>query len=188
MSQRFLRPPLAVLALMTSGVSLAQATPKTEFKHQEEVQAGPYRVIVGFSEWPMQAERSLHVTFAPVGGIVGLKGSNTFIPPGGLTAELKEYNPYDFPMARFTRDQTIWGNDDMALPTQGVWTLEVNVEGPKGKGTGRIEKLEVGERPAGPPASLIYALGLLPILTILVLCVRSWIRVRPAVRPETHAW
>jgi hypothetical protein len=187
---------IALIALLISGVSLAQAsigttsgtTLTTPLKHQEEIQVGPYRVIVGFNEWPMQAERSLHVTFSPVGGIVGLKGSGKFIPAGGLTENQKDQYPYEFAMTRFTRDQTVWGNDDMSLPTQGPWTLEISLEGPKGKGTGRLEKLEVGERPAGPSANLIYALSMIPILAILILCVRSWIRVRPAIRRETHAW
>jgi hypothetical protein len=44
-------------------------------KHRETVQVGPYRLEVGFSQYPVRAERSLDITFTPVGGIQGLSGT-----------------------------------------------------------------------------------------------------------------
>lgn len=36
--------------------------------HREVVAAGPYRIDVGFTEWPLRAERSLDILFEPEGG------------------------------------------------------------------------------------------------------------------------
>jgi hypothetical protein len=179
---------LLVILVLCSSVSLAQIKAETPIKHQEIVQVGPYRMVVGFSEWPMQAERSLHITYAPDGGIVGLKGVRKFIPPSGLSEDQKDRYPFDYRFVRFTRDQSVWGDDDISFASEGARTLEISIDGPKGKGVGRLENLMIGERPAGPPASLIYALSLIPVLALLVIGTRAWRQVRPAQRIETNAW
>jgi hypothetical protein len=179
---------ILIVSLLCSSLAFAQSKVETPIKHQETVQAGPYRVVVGFSEWPVQTERSLHITYSPDGGIKGLKGARKLIPAGGLTEAQKGNYPFELPLVRFTRDQSVWGDDDISLPKPGAWTLEVSIDGPKGKGIGRLENLKVGERPAGPPALLIYALSLIPVLALLVIGARSWQQVRPSARTETHIW
>jgi hypothetical protein len=181
-------PALVTVMVFCSSLALAQSKVETPIKHQEIVQVGPYRVTVGFSEWPLRAERSLHITYSPDGGIGGLKGVRTFVPAGGLSEEQKGSYPFDSPLLRFTRDQSTWGDDDISFTPEGTRTLEISLDGPKGKGVGRLENLIVGERPAGPPASLIYALSLIPVLALLVIAARSWRQVRPGSRRETHAW
>jgi hypothetical protein len=183
-----IRAPLVMVIAFCSSFAIAQSKAETPVKHQEIVQAGPYRVVVGFSEWPMQAERSLHITYLPDGGITGLKGVRKFIPAGGLSEDQKGRYPFDYRFVRFTRDQSVWGDDDISFAAPGARTLEISIDGPKGKGVGRLENLSIGERPAGPPASLIYALSLIPVLALLVISARSWRQVRPGSRRETHAW
>jgi hypothetical protein len=183
-----IRALLVAIMVFCSSVSLAQTKVETPIKHQKIVQVGPYRVVVGFSEWPVQAERSLHITFTPDGGITELKGVRKFIPAGGLSENQKDRYPFDARLVRFTRDQSVWGDDDISFASQGTRTLEISIDGPKGKGVGRLENLSIGERPAGPPASLIYALSLIPVLALLVIAARSWRQVRPAEKRETHAW
>jgi hypothetical protein len=183
-----IRALFVTIMVFCSSPAFAQSKVETPIKHQEIVQAGPYRVVVGFSEWPMQAERSLHITFTPDGGIQGLKGVRKFIPAGGLSEAQQGIYPFDARLLRFTRDQSVWGDDDISFASPGARTLEISIDGPKGKGVGRLENLDVGERPAGPPASLIYALALIPLLALLVISARSWRQVRPAQRIETHAW
>jgi hypothetical protein len=100
-----------------------------------------------------------------------------------------EYKKYDLnDMTRFTRDASVWGDDDLALPIEGTWSLELELNGPKGKGVGRIDRLEVGPRPAGPSASLIYVFAIIPLLSVFVLAARSWWHVRPALKSEVHGW
>lgn len=176
------------IMIFCSGLAIAQSKVETPIKHQEIVQAGPYRVVIGFSQWPLQAERSLHITFTPDGGIRGLKGVRKFVPEGGLSQAQQGQYPFDAPLLRFTRDQSIWGDDDISFNPPGARTLEISIDGPKGKGIARLENLIVGERPAGPPVLLIYALALIPVLALLVISARSWRKVRPAQRIETHAW
>ncbi|MEK8173721.1 hypothetical protein NKH77_46760 [Streptomyces sp. M19] len=50
--------------------------------HTERVQAGPYTITVGFSEWPLRAMRSLDFTFAPDDGIAHKSGTLTIDGPG----------------------------------------------------------------------------------------------------------
>jgi hypothetical protein len=188
MIRALLASVLMSVMVLCSSLSLAQSTVETPIKHQEIVQAGPYRVVVGFSEWPVQAERSLHITFTPDGGITELKGVRKFIPAGGLSEDQKDRYPFDARLLRFTRDQSTWGDDDISFTTEGNYALEISVDGPKGKGIGRLENLMIGERPAGPPAVLIYALSLVPVLALLVISARAWRQVRPGSRRETHAW
>jgi hypothetical protein len=188
MIRTLIAPALVSVMVFCSSLSFAQSKVETPIKHQETVQAGPYRVVVGFSEWPLQAERSLHITYSPDGGIGGLKGVRKFVPAGGLSEDQKDRYPFDARFFRFTRDQSTWGDDDISLTTEGNYALEISVDGPKGKGVGRLENLNFGERPAGPPASLIYALSLIPVLALLVISARAWRQVRPGSRRETHAW
>jgi hypothetical protein len=183
-----IRALFVTIMVLCSSLSLAQTKAETPIKHQEIVQAGPYRVMVDFSEWPMRAERSLHIMYTPDGGIQGLKGIRKFIPAGGLSEDQKNRYPFDARLLRFTRDPSIWGDDDVSFESSGTRTLEIGIDGPKGKGVGRLENLMIGERPAGPPAALIYALSLVPVLALLVIAARSWRQVRPAQRRETHAW
>jgi hypothetical protein len=181
-------PVFISVMVFCSSVSLAQTKVETPIKHQEIVQAGPYRVVVGFSEWPMRAERSLHIMYTLDGGLPGLKGVRKFIPAGGLSEDQKDRYPFDARLLRFTRDPSIWGDDDISFESSGTRTLEIGIDGPKGKGVGRLENLMIGERPAGPPAALIYALSLVPVLALLVIATRAWRQVLPGSRHETHAW
>ncbi len=149
-------------------------------KHREIVKVGAYQLEVGFSQFPLQAERSLDITFTPVGGIQGKSGTTKFI--------LK--NPEDTihqDLVRFTKNRNIWGYDLIAIPKKGIWNLEFTINGKQGKGVGNL-KLEVLERPAGPSVALTQPLGLIPILAVFVLAIRAWIRVRPTRHNEANQW
>ncbi len=174
---------------LLSSVAVAQSVPETkalkiqhlETQHLETLRVGPYTLNVGFSEFPMRAERSADITLRPEGGIVGKTGSYKLITPKG---EVVEENPF---LPHFPRDRTVWGFDSLALPDQGQWIFEITVKGSAGTHTARLP-IEVGERPAGPPSNLIMALATLPILAVLVLAIRSWWRVRPLRHTESRAW
>jgi hypothetical protein len=149
-------------------------------KHRETVQVGAYQLEVGFSQYPLQAERSLDITFTPVGGIQDLSGSTKMTLNGGEHVIKQD-------LVRFTKDRTIWGYDLISIPKKGIWHLEFVINGKQGKGVGNL-KLEVLERPAGPSVALTQPLGLIPILAVLILATRAWWRVRPTRHAEANQW
>jgi hypothetical protein len=146
--------------------------------HRETVRVGPYRVAVGFSRWPVRAERSLDIVFMPDGGIAGKHGTVTLTPPSGGEKEL--------PLVRHPRMRTVWGLDVIALPEQGRWTARFEIDGPLGRGDGRLPVVLL-PRP-GPPV----VLGWLPVLLasggLLAAILFAWWQVRPVRRSETWSW
>jgi hypothetical protein len=158
--------------LMFSGVTRA-----AEIVHTERVRVGPHSVLFEFTDYPLRAERSLDIIFAPTTGITGLSGSWRLLRPDGSVDRRMRLLP------RFPRDRSRWGLDSIALATEGRWTFELTIGGD----TARLP-LEVGPRPDGPPNMLIVGLSLIPIGSVLVLIVRAWMRVRPLRSREARAW
>ena len=70
---------LLLLLLAPSSVAAHASDP-----HHETIQAGPYEVLVGFSEWPIRADRSLDITFEPEGGIESKSATIRITDPGGI--------------------------------------------------------------------------------------------------------
>lgn len=146
--------------------------------HRERVRVGPYLVAVGFSRWPIRAERSLDIVFMPDGGIAGKHGTVTLIPPSGSEEQR--------PLVRHPRMRTAWGLDIVALPKQGRWTLRFEIDGPLGRGSGRLP-ITLLPRP-GPPVLF----GWLPVLLVtgglLAAVVFAWQRTRPVRQSQTWSW
>lgn len=146
--------------------------------HRETVRVGPYPVTVGFSQWPIRAERSLDIVFQPDGGIAGKHGTVTLVPPSGDKQQVL--------LARHPRMRSVWGLDIIALPEQGRWALQLEIHGPWGRGSGRLP-VTLLPRP-GPPVLL----GWLPVLLVtgalLAAIVVVWQRVHPARQSETWSW
>lgn len=168
----------ALALLLLAPISVAAAAPALPLVHREAVDVGAYLLEVGFSEWPMRAERSLDIVFQPEGGIAGLSGTVTLTAPSG-EQEQRE-------LVRHPRMREAWGLDIVALDEQGPWTLRFALDGPRGSGTGALP-IDLGPRP-GPPA----ALGSLPTLTAALAMgtalTLAWRRADPAHRPETTTW
>ena len=148
--------------------------------HHETIQAGPYTVSVGFSEWPIQAERSLDITFAPEGGIAGKSATIEITDPNGEWYEVG-------PLGRHPRQRDLWGLDLIALPATGDWTIELTVDGPQGGGAGALSGIPVGQRP-GPPLAPMWLIGALPLFFLIGLGVRGWRAVKPGRTPEAQAF
>ena len=163
-----------IALLISSLCSVVLAAP---LKHTEQLEVGDLKLTVGFTEWPLQAERSLDMTFNPEGGIAGKTVMARFIKPDGTPSFDAQ------PLPRFPRDRTVWGFDSQAFPAQGKWRLELSIDNQKA-----TLLLNVLERPAGPPGNLITALALIPILAVFVLAIRAWLRVRPLRQLESRRW
>lgn len=166
----------ALVLLLVPASTLAHAADP----HHETIQAGPYAVLVGFSEWPILAERSIDITFEPEGGIAGKSASIRITDAEG---ELYEVGP----LGRHPRQRELWGLDLIALPTQGDWTIELTVDGPLGSGTETLTGIPVGARP-GPPPLPIWLVATLPLVFLLWLGVRGWRAVRPGQSSAERAW
>jgi hypothetical protein len=178
--RRAARSAVTTAMLLISLVAPASVSAHASDPHHERIKAGPYEVLVGFSEWPMRAERSLDITFEPTGGIDGKSASIRIIDPQGDVFEVG-------PLGRHPRQRELWGLDLIALPAAGDWTIELTVTGPQGSGTGVLTAIPVGERP-GPPPAPMWLIAALPLFFLLWLGVRGWLRVRPGQTAEARSW
>ena len=143
--------------------------------HTEQVQAGPYRVTVGFSEWPLRAMQSLDFTFVPEGGIAGKSGHLTIAAPG------MDADEADAALARHPRKRDVWGLDVLAMAEPGRSTFTFDVNGPEGRGKGTLQGVPVLEQP-GPPLSLSWTACALPVLGMVTFLGVGWRRNKPSER------
>lgn len=174
---------LLPLGLLAPLVAAPAATSAHELEpYHVQVQAGPYPVEVGFSEWPVFAERAVDITFMPEGGIADKTASIAFVSP----AADDTFDGLDVPLGRHPRQREFWGLDLFAFPTEGDWTLALSVDGPAGPGVTTLP-LPVGPRP-GPPPLPMWLLGILPAVAVVALIVGGWRGVRPGRTAEAGAW
>jgi hypothetical protein len=174
--QRLLIVICTLLLVLLPGLVRAEGVTTV---HQESVQVGPYTVNIGFSRWPLEADRSLDILFMPEGGIEGLRGTVTLVSPTGEEDRM--------PLARHPRMREVWGLDVIALPAEGPWSMIFRIDGPAGSGEGRLASLMLGERP-GPAAAISWSIGLLPMLVAIIAFAIAWWRVRPQRRPDAWVW
>ncbi|MEU6408333.1 hypothetical protein [Microbispora sp. NPDC046933] len=160
---------LGVIGLLLVTTPTAQAEEPIKVVHTEQVQAGPYRLTVGFSRWPLKAMQSLDYTFTPDGGIRGRSGTLAVIAPDG--------SRYEVELARHPRQREVWGLDVQSLDEPGEWTFRFIIDGAQGQGTGEL-RLTMLEQP-GPPLAISWAIGSGPLIGLIALIVVGWRRVRP---------
>jgi hypothetical protein len=167
---------IAIVALSPAAATAAQDFPAV---HQERISAGPYDVTVGFSEWPIRAERSVDITFLPADGIAGKTATVTLISPTG--------DEWSERLGRHPRHRDLWGLDLIALPEAGPWTIGVAIDGPAGPGSGQLAGVTLLERP-GPPVAPFWLVGLLPLAFLFWITIRAWRAVRPSRLDGANAW
>jgi hypothetical protein len=146
-----------------------------EIEHTQRLQVGPHDVLFEFSQWPVQAERSLDIIFAPSTGIQGLKGSVVVTNPEGEIERQYRLLP------RFPRDRTKWGLDSRAFAHEGEWKFQLTI----GQDTATLP-IRVGPRPPGPPNALIVVLAIIPFGALMIMIVRAWGAVRPLRNQESR--
>lgn len=174
------RAVLAAALLLATQIPMPARAHAPE-PHHIQVQADPYPVEVGFSEWPLVAERSVDITFTPADGIAGKTA--TIIVTGPHGTDFEESGT----LGRHPRQRDRWGLDLIALPAEGDWTFTLAIDGPRGPGTATVGPIAVGPRP-GPPAPLAYLVGVLPLFAVAALIVVGWCRVRPGRTAEAATW
>ncbi|MFN8589974.1 MAG: hypothetical protein U0031_00845 [Thermomicrobiales bacterium] len=172
--------PLAVLTLLVLLTLPDQAMAHASEPHHETLVAGPYTVAVGFSEWPIRAERSIDITFTPDGGIADKTATIEITDPAGEWYEIG-------PLGRHPRQRDVWGLDLIALPDPGDWTIKLTIDGPLGQGTGTLRGIPVTDRP-GPPLWPMWLIAALPLIFLVWLGLRGWRAVRPLQTAQAHSW
>ncbi|MFJ6544631.1 hypothetical protein ACIQMP_28810 [Streptomyces sp. NPDC091385] len=166
---------VAALAFLLVPIAPASAYAPVGIVHTEQVQAGPYRVTVGFSQWPLRAMQSLDFTFAPAGGIAGKSGTLTIDGPG------LDKDDRVSPLSRHPRKLDVWGLDVAALPEPGKWDFTFALDGPAGHGRGTLHAIDVLDQP-GPPLAASWTVCAVPPLAMLTFLTVGWRRSRPGRR------
>ncbi|GAB4585799.1 hypothetical protein [Nocardia sp. IFM 10818] len=162
---------LALITVLTATTGTASAYEPVNIVHTERVQAGPYGLTIGFSEWPVRALQSLDFTFIPDGGIADKSGTLTEVLPNGKTR-------YGEPLSRHPRKRDVWGLDVRSLNKEGNWIFRFTIDGPQGRGEGELRDLAVLPQP-GPPLALSWTLSSLPLLGLIAFLGYAWRRTRP---------
>lgn len=131
---------LLALALLAGALSTTPALANEPIVpvHQKRAQAGPYTLTVGFSRWPVLAERSLDFLFMPEGGIDGLSGTLTFIDPSE--------QEFSTPLSRHPRQRSAWGLDVSPFPGKD---LDGRLHRRRATGAGRGPSAAAGRRASG---------------------------------------
>lgn len=177
---------LAVVALAlatavgTTAASPALAAEPVALAHEERVEAGPYELVLGFSEWPLTEARSFDLLVDPAGGIADKSATVEVLTPTG-----EQY--FETELGRFPRQRESWGLDVVAFTGDGEggrWSVLIDVDGPQGRGTGRAV-LPLQPR-QGPPDALNWSIAALPALLLVGAVAAGWWRLRGARRG--HAW
>ena len=174
-----------LIALIITLATFALAQHPVTLAHTEKVQVGPYNVTVGFSRWPVQADRSFDLIFDVEGGIEGKEGTVTLVAP--TLRDTDDFFNYPFSLSRFARDRNVWGFDVIAFPEQGQWQYKFVIDGSQGRGEGSLDVVFL-ERPPFLPSIVNWSLGFIPFIALIVLIIVSWLRVQPGKRADTWAW
>ncbi|WP_432826030.1 hypothetical protein [Dactylosporangium sp. CA-092794] len=162
---------VAVLVLGTASPALAYQP--VNIVHTEDVQAGPYQLTIGFSVWPLRAQRSLDWVFIPGGGIADKTGTLSVAGPDVPSDEAHR------PLVRHPRRLDVWGLDVESLDSPGDYTFTFDIDGPQGPGTGTLAGLNVLDQP-GPPPALSWAVCAVPLVALIAFLVIAWRRARPS--------
>ncbi|MFS8359085.1 hypothetical protein ACLVWO_05905 [Streptomyces sp. CWNU-52H] len=165
----------AALFMLAASSAPALAYEPVRTVHTEQVQAGPYRITVGFSEWPLRALQSLDFTFAPEGGLAGKSGDLSIDAPD------MEADDAESELVRHPRKHDVWGLDIQAMPAPGTADFTFEIKGPQGRGTGTLRAVPVLDQP-GPPLALSWGICALPALGMLSYLVVGWRRNKPSGR------
>jgi hypothetical protein len=176
---------LIFLLFLLFGHSLAQSS--IDIVHTEKLQAGPYQVTVGFSRWPVQAERSLDIVFSVEGGVEDKTGTLTLVTETSQRLSRQKQTNQPFPLERHPRMREAWGLDIFAFPSAGQWEFKVAIEGLQGHGEGSLAVVLL-EPPIFLPHPINWVIAFLPLIALFVIIIITWRRDQPNRQPDTWSW
>lgn len=157
----------------TAQTATTQDYAPVEIVHQERLAVGPYELTVGFSTWPVRAQRSLDFTFEPTGGIDRFTGTLVVTSPSGEENNARRPPGLDG-LPRHPRQPDVWGLDVLALDEPGDWTFTFGLDGAQGPATATMT-VPVLEQP-GPPLGLSWLISTVPLFVIVGLLAVAVVR------------
>jgi hypothetical protein len=174
-----------LLSFFLVHVCVAQPSPKVA--HEEQLNVGPYNVTIGFSQWPVQAERSLDLYFSVEGGIEDKRGTLTLVTatPQTFNRQRRSHEPWS--LARHPSQRDAWGLDVFAFPVEGQWEFQFVVDGPQGQGKGSLAVVLL-EPPVFLPHSVAVFIAFLPLVALATIIVIIWRRSKPLQQTDTWSW
>jgi hypothetical protein len=128
-----------LLLLLLPGTALAHGG-HGAVAHAEYLEAGPYKLLVEFSEWPPVAQKSLQIVVVPVDGIAGRDGIMTLATEG---------HDSKFPLTTYPGVKDAWTVNLRGFPAEGAWQIGIEMTGESGTGAG-IVPVQVAPPPAFP--------------------------------------
>ncbi|WP_139492114.1 hypothetical protein [Brevibacillus dissolubilis] len=149
------------LVLLPAGTGLAHDVKARGIVYVQTIQVGPYTVDMGFNEYPIPAKKSLQVFVEPIDGYPGKKATYRLIPPAGVAEKFYQRNLLPYPGI-----DDAWVLQHPGLPYEGQWTWEIEIDGPKGKATGRLPQFKVLP-PPGIPYWTGWVIGIFPLYGLL---------------------
>jgi hypothetical protein len=176
---------MLLLSFFLLHFSLAQSS--FNIVHEEKLKVGPYNVTVGFSRWPVQADRSLDIIFSVEGGINDKRGTVTLVTATPQTFNRQRRSHEAWPLARHPSQRDSWGLDVFAFPTEGQWEFQFVIDGSQGQGEGSLAVVLLGP-PVFLPRTVTSLIALLPLILLLVIITLAWRRDKPCQQADTWSW
>lgn len=180
--KRKLLPLLLAALLLIPTTALAHGPGDQPIVHEEPAQVGPYRVTVGFSEWPTRAEKSVQYVVHPQGGLAGKQAFLAVVPADGHArgnldwTELMTYPGLD----------DAWVHQTLGVSNPGMWKIEIKMVTAQGTFAGSTKPFLV-DKPPGIPMWFGWVVGLIPLYGVIWFGVREWRQKRGLMAGGDHA-
>lgn len=166
---------LALLLLVAAALAPAGALAHGvagEVQHAEVVEAGPYKLLLEFDTWPLRQAKNFQLVVHPQGGTEGLKGHLTVAPGPGVKGETWE----DLALRGYPGVEGGWLVQAPGAFGAGRWEWAFAIDGPRGKGTGKMT-VRFDEAPPFPVWAG-WLVGLTPLWGLIWFAFREARRVR----------
>lgn len=164
---------VSVLIFQAGVAEGASSYQEWESAYTQSVQAGPYDVLVHYTQWPVRSLTNQRFVVEVEGGIAGKSGRWRWIPVSGVNAEGSGFRS----LRTYPGIENAWVVDVAGMVDPGEWRWIIEINGPSGRAVGRSDPYTV-EEPPGFPIWLGWLLGLFPLYGLIWFAVREARRTR----------
>lgn len=143
-----------------------------EVARGEQVQVGPYSVLVETNLWPIKAQSNVDLVITTETARSEVVGYARLVPVGNSTVVKSRV-----PLISHSALPNAFTYHNFSVPAAGEWYLDLELTGPQGKASGRTDTFTV-EGPPGLPLWAGWSLAYLPIAGFVWFLAREFRRVR----------